>query len=48
MSGNLGMPSLSAVSLEDFEQRRPSGRVYDEAETDAMETWLGGEMVTAM
>ena len=33
MSGNLGMPSLS-VALEDWDQRRPSGKVYDEAETD--------------
>lgn len=36
MSGTLGMPSL-AVSMEDWNQRRPSGRVYDEAETDGIE-----------
>ena len=33
MSGSLGMPSL-AVSMEDWTQRRPSGRVYDEDETE--------------
>lgn len=38
MSGALGMPSL-AVNMEDWTQRRPSGRVYDEAETDALEPW---------
>ena len=38
MSGTLGMPSL-AVSMEDWTQRRPSGRVYDEAETDALGPW---------
>ena len=37
LSGNLGMPF---VPLEDWTQRRESGRVYDEAETDAMEPWL--------
>lgn len=31
MSGTLGMPSL-AVSMEDWGQRRESGRVYDEDE----------------
>lgn len=40
MSGNLGMPSLA--TLEDWEQRRPSGRVYDEAETNAMGQWIMG------
>ena len=35
MSGNLGMPSLT-VPLEDWTQRRPSGKVYDEAETEVM------------
>lgn len=39
MSGNLGMPSLT-VPLEDWTQRRPSGKVYDEAETDAMNSWM--------
>lgn len=35
MSGNLGMPSLTvALPLEDWDQRRPSGKVYDEAETN--------------
>lgn len=32
MSGNLGMPTLRANCWE-LEQRRPSGRVYDEFET---------------
>ena len=39
MSGTLGMPSL-AVSMEDWTQRRPSGRVYDEGETEGMEGWV--------
>ena len=38
MSGALGMPSLS-VAMEDWGQRRPSGRVYDEAETNALESF---------
>lgn len=41
MSGSLGMPSL-AVSMEDWTQRRPSGRVYDEDET-AQGLGHGGE-----
>lgn len=40
MSGNLGMPSLSPPAHENWQQRRPSGRVYDEAETKAMDAWL--------
>lgn len=40
MSGNLGMPALRP---EDWEQRRPSGRVYDEVETHAMAPWLVAE-----
>jgi len=39
MSGNLGMPHLMAPH-EDWMQRRPSGRVYDEAETKAMDDWV--------
>lgn len=49
MSGNLGMPGLTGSNnplvsgpLEDFHQRRESGRVYDEAETedlDSLEGW---------
>lgn len=44
MSGTLGMPSL-AVSMEDWGQRRESGRVYDEGEApESMEGWvLGGQ-----
>ncbi|KAK4580179.1 hypothetical protein LTR86_000382 [Recurvomyces mirabilis] len=38
MSGNLGMPALM-VPMEDWQQRRPSGRVYDETETTAMNGW---------
>jgi len=38
MSGSLGMPTLAA-SQEEWEQRRPSGRVYDEYETQAMGHW---------
>ena len=39
MSGNLGMPSL-AVPLEDWTQRRPSGRIYDEEETEDLQSWM--------
>ena len=39
MSGSLGMPGLS-VQLEDWTQRRPSGKVYNEAETNAMNPWM--------
>lgn len=41
MSGNLGMPSLT-VPLEDWTQRRPSGKVYAEGEvaTDSMDSWM--------
>lgn len=39
MSGNLGMPMLSAP-LEDWQQRRPSGRVLDEYETKTIEHWM--------
>lgn len=38
MSGNFGMPSLAMV--QDWQQRRLSGRVYDEYETKAMGTWV--------
>lgn len=47
MSGTLGMPSL-AVSMEDWTQRRPSGRVYDEAETEGMESWVFGQVAQAV
>jgi len=42
MSGNLGMPALAVpmATHEDWQQRRPSGRVYDEYETKAMGPWL--------
>ena len=38
MSGNLGMPSLT-VPLEDWTQRRPSGRILDDSDV-AMEPWM--------
>jgi hypothetical protein len=38
MSGNLGMPALM-FPTEDWQQRRPSGRVYDEVETNTMSVW---------
>lgn len=37
MSGNLGMPLMFPV--EDWEQRRPSGRVLEEAELNALGAW---------
>lgn len=45
MSGNLGMPYLDVPIQEGWgggidEQRRESGRVYDEYETKAMGHWL--------
>jgi len=39
MSSGLGIPGLS-LPHEDWQQRRPSGRVYDESETKAMDAWL--------
>ena len=45
ISGSLGMPSI-AVPLEDYTQRRPSGKVYDEAEIDTMDSWMLHEAVT--
>lgn len=47
MSGALGMPSLS-VAMEDWGQRRSSGRVYDEAETDALESFAFGGVAQAV
>ncbi|KAK5137047.1 hypothetical protein LTR08_001056 [Meristemomyces frigidus] len=44
MSGNLGMPGLT--SPQSWEQRRASGRVYDECETKAMGQWLMDGVVT--
>lgn len=41
MSGALGMPSL-AVSMEDWNQRRPSGRVYEEGEAEESRSGLEG------
>jgi hypothetical protein len=42
MSGNFGMPSL-AIPIEDWgTQRRESGKVFDEAETEDMDTWFMG------
>ncbi|KAF2770757.1 hypothetical protein EJ03DRAFT_269883 [Teratosphaeria nubilosa] len=49
MSGSHGMPSLpqSTASYEAWQQRRPSGRVYDEYETENMGLWLlDGQAVT--
>ncbi|KAF2478833.1 fungal-specific transcription factor domain-containing protein [Neohortaea acidophila] len=37
------LPSLAM--MEDWTQRRPSGKVYDEAETDAMDPWALNEVV---
>ncbi|KAK4550475.1 hypothetical protein LTR36_000054 [Oleoguttula mirabilis] len=39
MSGNLGMPGLAM--LQDWQQRRPSGRIYDEYETKGLGSWNG-------
>lgn len=39
MSGNLGMPSL-AVPLEDWTQRRESGKILTDEEARAMDPWL--------
>lgn len=51
MSGNFGMPSLS-IPIEEWEQRRPSGKVFDEAETEGMEWYhglgVGGGVVQAV
>lgn len=41
MSGNLGMPAL-AVAMEDWGQRRESGRVYEEAEAGDGGGWMMG------
>ncbi|KAF2722128.1 hypothetical protein K431DRAFT_284328 [Polychaeton citri CBS 116435] len=38
MSGNLGMPGLAMQ--DNLTMRRPSGRVFNEEETDAMGPWL--------
>lgn len=52
MSGNLGMPSLSVLPMEDWEQRRPSGKVYNEDETaEAIDAWYlsqGGGVAQAV
>ncbi|KAI7211531.1 hypothetical protein KC352_g17070, partial [Hortaea werneckii] len=51
MSGNLGMPYLDAPVQQgpglqnEWEQRRESGRVYDEYETKAMGHWMGDQQV---
>ncbi|KAI7364151.1 hypothetical protein KC354_g5933 [Hortaea werneckii] len=51
MSGNLGMPYLDAPIQQgpglqnEWEQRRESGRVYDEYETKAMGHWMGGQRI---
>ena len=39
MTGNLGMPGL-ALPQEDWTLRRPSGRVLDEQELEALQPWL--------
>ena len=58
MSGNLGMPALASpqpweqrrlserMMYDEQEQRRPSGRVYDEYETTAMGQWFMDGVVT--
>ena len=45
MSGNLGMPAIA--SPQQWEQRRPSGRVYDEYETSVMGSWYMDGVVTS-
>ncbi|WPG98833.1 Hypothetical protein R9X50_00163100 [Acrodontium crateriforme] len=40
MNGTLGMPGITTECQDEWQQRRPSGRVYDEAETNEMEPWL--------
>lgn len=39
MTGVLGMPGI-AVPQEDWEQRRPSGRVLGEEELEVLQPWL--------
>lgn len=39
MTGVLGMPGI-AVPPEDWEQRRPSGRVLGEDELEVLQPWL--------
>lgn len=39
MTGVLGMPGI-AVPQEDWEQRRPSGRVLAEDELEVLQPWL--------
>ncbi|KAK5109261.1 hypothetical protein LTR62_007243 [Meristemomyces frigidus] len=41
MSGNLGMPALM-VPMENWQQRRPSGRVFEEAEINGVGGWRQG------
>ena len=45
MSGNLGMPGIGSPQLQ-WEERRPSGKVYDEYETKAMGSWFMEDLVT--
>ena len=42
MSGNFGMPSLTVPIEEWDQQRRPSGKVFDEAEAEGMEWYTMG------
>jgi hypothetical protein len=39
MCGTLGMPGTSGAQ-EDWEQRRPSGRVLEDHEMDLLQPWL--------
>ena len=50
MSGNLGMPGLN-VPVENFNQRRESGKVYEEVDMDAIDSWFlssGGGVAQAV
>lgn len=48
MSGTFGMPSLSIPIEEWDQQRRPSGKVFDEAETEDMEWYMGTRVPQAV
>jgi hypothetical protein len=39
MSGGLGMPGIAAAQ-EQYYQRRPSGRVFEEEDMEALQPWL--------
>ncbi|CAK4032642.1 sucrose utilization SUC1 [Lecanosticta acicola] len=47
MTGGLGMPGL-ACTQEDWNQRRPSGRVLEEDELQALQPWLANATTQSM